>query len=99
MKLFWQHYKKGLIGGALFGTFGLWFLAIASLAVPYVEYIAIPFLLPGRVLAAVLSGGQQMGTTLVLFLYLCMAVFYALVGALIQWGFWRKKDVKIDQKK
>jgi hypothetical protein len=73
----------GIIGGFIFGTLGIFLLAVLSLALPFMEIISMPFLLPGRYLAAMIAGPSA-STATVLLLYLLVGIFYAVIGMGIQ---------------
>jgi len=80
---FLLHNRTGLIAGFLFGTVGIFLLALLSLMFPLMELIASPFLLPGKMFAAALTGPSA-STVMVLFLYFCTGIFYALIGLAVQ---------------
>lgn len=95
---FLLRHRAGLIGGFLFGTVGIFLIALLSLMLPIVELLATPFLLPGKFFAAVLAGPSA-STPMVLFLYLCVGIFYALLGLAIDFllSFIRNRQSAINQ--
>lgn len=76
-------YKRGIIYGFLFGTLGVFLLALISLISPIAEMIATPFLWPGRFLASIMTGDTA-STWMVLLLYLMTGIMYALIGIIVQ---------------
>jgi hypothetical protein len=76
--------KKGLIWGFLFGTVGIFLIALLSLMTPIVEIISMPFLMPGRYFSSLITGGSDASDIQVALLYLCTGIFYAIVGMFIQ---------------
>jgi hypothetical protein len=74
-----KEYKVGLIAGFLFGTVGLFVLAALSLISNVFEIISAPLLFLGKSLAP--SNGS---TVTVILLTLVNGIFYALVGAAVQ---------------
>lgn len=78
-------YKKGLIGGFLFGTIGVLLIAMFSMMSPLIETVATPFLWPGRFMAAYAAGsGQSLSSWMVAMLYIFTGAFYAIVGIVVQ---------------
>ncbi len=80
---FFRTYHKGLILGFLFGTVGVFLLALLSLIHPIFEITVSPLLWPGRFFASILAGSSA-STPIVIVLYLCTGVFYAIIGLLLQ---------------
>jgi|GEM_PF-5885051 len=78
-------YKKGLIGGFLFGTIGILLVAMFSMLSPLIETVAMPLLWPGRFMAAyVTESGQSMSSWMVAVLYIFTGIFYAIIGMILQ---------------
>jgi len=70
--------KKMLIWGFIFGTAGLYILAILSLAIPFVENAASFLFGPGRFLAEKFAGTEGSNVE-VLLLTLANGVIYSLI--------------------
>ena len=87
---FYRKYWKGLVFGFLFGTLGLWLLAILSLISQVFEFLSSFLFAPGRALSAALFGAQGSDGAVAL-LMLANGILYALVGLLIQWIILRAK--------
>lgn len=81
---FFRSYKKGFIIGALFGTVGVFVLALLSLMFPVAEVLAYPFLWPGKFFSSLLVTGNTVSISMVTLLYLCTALLYAIIGMLLQ---------------
>lgn len=75
--------RTGLIVGFLFGTVGIFLLALVSLMFPAAEMFAAPLLAPGRYVASVVTGPSA-STPMVIFLYLCTGLMYAFVGFVLE---------------
>lgn len=69
--------------GFLFGTIGLYILAMLSLMHPFIELIASPLMYPGRSLGSFI-GGADGSTGEVLLLTLFNGVLYAFLFVLIR---------------
>ncbi len=79
---FLARHRAGLISGFLFGTIGIFLLALLSLMFPLMEMLTAPLLLPGKFFASMLAGSSAT-TPMVLFLYLLTGVFYAVIGLIV----------------
>lgn len=82
---FLRDHSIGLVAGFLFGTVGIFALALLSLMHPLLEAVSAPFLLPGRAVAGFVAGPSASSWT-VTGLYLLTGLFYAAVGALVQFA-------------
>lgn len=78
-------YGKGFAAGFLFGTVGVFVLALLSLMHPLFETVAGPFLLPGRMLAAAIAGTSASSWT-VAGLYLFTGLLYGCAGVIVQYA-------------
>jgi hypothetical protein len=76
-----MHLAAYALSGFLFGTIGLYMLAILSLMSQTFEMISGPFMAPGR-LAAELAVGPNGSDAAVLALTLFNGVFYALLAVM-----------------
>ncbi len=83
MHLYVRRYILGFAIGCVFGTIGLFTIALVSLLSADLEFLLQPFLLPGRFFAALLASDRASGGIVAL-LYLLTGLFYGLFGALIQ---------------
>jgi hypothetical protein len=69
--------------GCVFGTIGVFAIALVSLLSADLEFLLQPFLLPGRFFAGLLASNSASNSVIIL-LYLLTGLFYGIVGALIQ---------------
>lgn len=76
-------YRAGFIGGFVFGTLGVFVLAVLSLVSPFFETLFSPLLWPGKWIASVLTPVSASPLQLVV-LYAFTGFFYAFTGLLIQ---------------
>lgn len=85
-----RSYGKGFATGFLFGTVGIFVLALLSLMHPLFEAVAVPFLVPGRLLASAVAGDQA-STSVLIILYVATGLLYGCAGALVQHAvrFWK----------
>lgn len=90
MRLHFWRIGPGFWIGFAFGTLGVFALALLSLLFPFVEQVAVPFLLPGRLFAAAFAGSSA-STFMVMFLYVLTGLFYALLGTFIDAEFRRER--------
>lgn len=74
--------KYGL-WGFLFGTIGLYALAMLSLMMPFIEMLASPLMYPGRWLGSFINGSDG-STGEVLLLTLFNGILYAVLFVLIR---------------
>ncbi len=81
----------GFILGFLFGTIGIWVLAMLSLALPPVEMVSSLFFLPGMWLAQFLEHDGSLGSGGVTMLMLFNGALYGLLGSGIQWSIRRTR--------
>lgn len=72
---------KGFLIGFLFGTVGLWLLAMVNLVFPLAETLTQPLYTFGRSLAEILVRDGSAGNAEVAVLMLATGVFYGLIGA------------------
>lgn len=79
-------YRRGLLWGFVFGTFGLWVLALLALALQPVEILTNILFVPGRWFASVLAPSGSGSTLVSVAGMLFNGVLYALLGALLQVG-------------
>lgn len=69
--------------GFVFGTIGLYLLAMLSLMHPIIEFLASPLMYPGRLLGSVI-GGPDGSTGEVMLLLLFNGLLYAFLFILIR---------------
>lgn len=74
---------RGTLIGFLFGTIGLWLLALLGLMLRVFELLGALFLAPGRWLASLVAG-ESASTGTVVALFLAVGVFYAAIGAVVE---------------
>jgi len=74
--------KYGL-WGFLFGTIGLYALAMLSLMTPVIEFLVMPLMYPGRWLSSIIAGSQG-STADVIALTLFNGILYAFLFILIR---------------
>lgn len=78
-----RRFGRALVIGFLFGTIGVFILALLALLHPLFESISAPFLLPGRLLARSIADMTASGWTIVV-LYVGTGVFYAFAAVVVQ---------------
>jgi hypothetical protein len=79
-----KHYRAAFLWGFLFGTVGLFAIAVLSLIFAPFEILAAPVLQPGKWMAAVLARDGNAGTGTIILLYLFTGCFYGIVGVAVQ---------------
>lgn len=82
---FLRTYRVGLVAGFLFGTVGVFLLALLALWSSAVETMISPFLWPGRWMASVIARDGMLSSWTVTLLYLLSGAFYAIAGLFVQW--------------
>lgn len=92
---FWR-IGPGFWIGFVFGTIGMFALALLSLIFPFVEQLSVPFLLPGHLFADAFAGSSA-SAWMVTFLYVLTGLFYALVGTFIDAEFRREKWARMNR--
>ncbi len=83
MHFYPRRYSLGFVIGCVFGTLGLFAIALISLLSADLEFLLQPFLLPGRFFASFLVTDHA-SSGIVVVLYLLTGIFYGILGALIQ---------------
>ncbi len=74
----------GFLAGFVFGTLGMWVLAVCALIFQPVEFLTAPLFTPGRIAASFIIRNNSVGTPGTIFLLAVSGAFYGLIGIMIQ---------------